>query len=638
MKLLASHSAVCTALVLGLTVSSSLAASNRTPSKRLLFDFFKPAPKLDDAYDYVVIGAGTSGMTLAGRLSERPSVTVGVLEAGIDYESNLINSQLTNIPGADVIGAGGGQSDNAQSGIDWQFVTEPFAGADGRRLKYARGKCIGGSSARNFMLYHRPSRGSQQTWVDLTGDRQWGFYQRIQDYQKTFHAFAPRPQLRKDNPSAQYNPSAFPYNGPVNIGFPNYAQPFSSPLLSSLDEIGVKITNDMSSGRILGAQFSTMTINEADGHRSTSRAFYAQALKRTNIKVATQAQAKKVLFSTPAPGRKPRAVGVVYVDSKGAEHVVKANKEVIISAGAFQSPQLLMLSGIGPAAELQRFNIPVLVNNGHVGQNMEDHAFFGPSYKVKVDTLTKIAGNLLALGAAVAQFDMSNQGPLSNNVADMIAFERFNNTYLSQINAAPLQTYPTDWPNLEYLSAPGYVGNFDNLLSENMKEGSRGDKFATVLMALVSPLSKGSVTLKSADPKQLPAINPNWIAHPVDQVVAIAGFRRARDAFAARAMQSTLAEPGKEYFPGAAVQTDAQILAWIRQNIMTVWHAACTCRMADSPRNGVLDSNMRVFGVDGLRVVDASSFPKLLPGHPQAVCYMIAERAATLILSDYGLA
>ncbi|SJX63486.1 related to versicolorin b synthase [Sporisorium reilianum f. sp. reilianum] len=619
------------AIVAGLFASfgavSSRPIDDDQPRRRLL----SPSVPILDTYDYVIVGGGTSGMTLAGRLSENRNVTVAVLEAGIDYRSNIINQQLVDTPGYDVFGVGAAPSESfVNAPIDWNFLTEGEPGYDNRKVHYARGKCIGGSSARNFMLYHRPPKQAHQTWVSLTGDSQWSFDNTLPYYQKTFTAFGPRHEFRMDNPPAQYNPATFPGSGPVSIGFPNYAQPFSGPLFNSLNEVGVPTTTDMSSGNILGAQYSTLTVEKTNGYRATSRSFYAQALAegRVNLNVIFEALAKKVVFDTS--GRRPKAVAVDYTLPLGVKRTVRARKEIIISAGAFQSPQLLMVSGIGPADQLKAQNIPVLVENANVGQHMQDHVFFGPTYTVNVDTPTREANDPVFLAESIAAFNAANQGIFTNNVADLIAFEKWNNTFLDSIQASQLKSNPSDWPEIEYLSGPGFIGDFSNLVVNNFVNGLTLQQFASLLVAIVAPVSEGSVTLKGADTSDLPAIRPNWLSSPVDQRVAIAAFKRARAVFNAKAMKSTRTSE-TESFPGLEVATDDQILASIRKNLMTVWHAASTCRMAKTAQSGVLDSNFRVFGVDSLRVVDASSFPRLLPGHPQAVCYMVAERAADLL-------
>lgn len=591
---------------------------------------FQPRQLDVDTYDYIVIGAGTSGMTLAARLAENRGVSVAVLEAGIDYRSNLVNQQLVDTPGYDTFGVGASADDFPNRNIDWGFFTQGEPGYNNRKVHYARGKCVGGSSARNFMLYHRPPTGGQDQWVDLTGDSQWSFKNTLPYYQKSLTAFGPRRQFRQDDPQAQYNPATFPGRGPVSVGFPNYAQPFSSPLFRSINEVGVPTTDDMSSGNIIGVQFSTITVEASNGKRATSRSFYEQAMVqgRTNLNVVFEALAKKINFDTS--GSKPKAVSVDFTLPLGVKKTFKARKEIIVSAGAFQSPQLLMVSGIGPRDQLTANGIPIIFENSNVGQNMQDHIFFGPTYSVNVTTPTKEANDPLFLASSIAAFNLQNQGIFTNNVADLIAFEAWNSSYLNQIGATQLNQNPSDWPDVEYLSGPGFIGDFSNLIFNNFEQGLSGKQFGSLLMALVAPVSRGSVTISSADTSDLPQIRPNWLGDPVDQRVAIAAFKRARQVFATKAM-STIRTSPDESFPGFQVQTDDQILETIKQNLMTVWHAASTCRAAKDARSGVLDSNFRVFGVDSLRVVDASSFPRLLPGHPQAVCYMIAERMADVI-------
>ncbi len=202
----------------------------------------------------------------------------------------------------------------------------------------------------------------------------------------------------------------------------------------------------MSSGNILGAQYSTLTVEKTNGKRTTSRSFYQQALddKRTNLNVIFQALAKKIVFDTT--GSKPKAVAVDYTLPLGIKKTLKARKEIIVSAGAFQSPQLLMVSGVGPADQLKAQNIPVLVDNANVGQHMQDHVFFGPTYSVNVDTPTKEANDPVFLATSVAAFNLANTGIFTNNVADLIGFEKFNNTYLDAIQASQLKSLPSDWP------------------------------------------------------------------------------------------------------------------------------------------------------------------------------------------------
>lgn len=193
-----------------------------------------------------------------------------------------------------------------------------------------------------------------------------------------------------------------------------------------------------------------------------------------------------------------------------------------------------------------------------------------------------------------------------------------------------LNTLPFDWPHTEYFSGAGYVGDFSGLLEANAIRGADGSRFATILAAIVAPRSRGTVTITSSDTAVLPTIDPRWLTDEVDQAAAVFAFKRAREFFSADAMQPVLADKN-EFYPGQNVSSDAQILQFHRENLMTVWHASGTVRMATKNQGGVLDSQLRVYGTSGLRVIDASSFPLLPPGHPQSTCYAIAERGADLI-------
>ncbi|KAK8016724.1 hypothetical protein PG993_014913 [Apiospora rasikravindrae] len=581
--------------------------------------------QLGGSYDYVIVGGGTAGLVLAERLSEDASVKVAVIEAGTYYQ--VTNPVLSTTPAGDSFFAGASPSDTNPL-VDWNIVTTPQAGANGRRIHYARGKCLGGSSARNFMLYQRGSAQSYDQWADAVGDSSYRWDSLRPYFQKSV-AFRPPSSARAPNATAAYDPAAFSAGGgPLQVGYPNYAQPFASWLQPALNEIGVPTARDFNSGRLMGCQYAATTIN-SDMQRETSEtAFLKMAAGRPNLAVLQLALAKKVLFDA-----QKRATGVVYQVGP-LTFTARAAREVLVSAGAFQSPQLLMVSGVGPAATLAKFRIPVVADRRGVGQGMQDHVFFGPSRRVRVQTLTRIANDPLYVAAQLlGPYAVSRQGPLTSNGCDFLGWEKVPRELLPPQAAADLSTqFPADWPELEYISGPGYIGDFSNIVANQPTDGYQ---YATILGALVAPLSRGSVTLASADTSDLPVVDPNWLTHPTDVAVAIAAYKRMRAAFAAKAMQGVLADR-VEYYPGPQVQSDADILATIRKDVMTVWHASCTCRMgkADDP-DAVVDADARVIGVTGLRVVDASSFALLPPGHPQSTVYALAEKIAAQIRAGH---
>ncbi|PBP24868.1 GMC oxidoreductase [Diplocarpon rosae] len=441
--------------------------------------------------------------------------------------------------------------------------------------------------------------------------------------------FTPPGPSRAANASAAYNAAAFSSSGgPLEVSYANFAGPFSSYIEGALNEIGIAEAPDFNSGSLFGAQYCSSTIRPGEQQRESSQSSFLDAAKgRSNLQVFSATSAQKILFDSSK-----RATGVS-VKSNGLTYTIKARKEVILSAGAFQSPQILMLSGIGPATALQQFNIEVLSNLRGVGQNMWDHVFFGPSSRVNLQTFTRLANDPLYLIAQLAgDYGIKKQGPLTNPVCDYLGWEKVPDalrTGFTPATKADLASFPEDWPEIEYLSAPGFVGDFGALPFDQPKDGYQ---YATILAAIVAPLSRGTVTLASASADDLPIIDPKWLTSPTDQAVAIAAYKRLRAAFASKAMAGVLI--GGEYFPGPAVQTDAQILDTIQKTMQTVWHAACTCKMGkSSDPDAVVDAQARVFGVSGLRVVDASSFALLPPGHPQSTVYALAEKIAAGILS-----
>ncbi|KAK2599590.1 hypothetical protein N8I77_011331 [Diaporthe amygdali] len=574
------------------------------------------AKRQDAAFDYVIVGGGTAGLTLAARLSEDPSTSVAVIEAGTYY--SITDPLLASTPAGDTLFAGSSPTDTNPL-VDWDFVTTPQTGANNRPIRYPRGKCLGGSSALNFMIYQRPDTGSMQLWADAVGDQSYTFENMLPYYKKSVQFTPPDTNLRDPNATTQYDASAFDSaGGPLRVSYANYAQPFSSYLQPAMQEIGIAAAKDFNSGTVMGSQYCSSTINPYNENRDSSQtSFLSAAESRPNLHIYHSTKASKVLFD----GSKA-ATGVL-LDSNST---LSANKEVILSAGAFQTPQLLMLSGIGPAETLERFDISVLADRPGVGQNLTDHIFFGPSYRVNVQTLTYLANNLLYVTEQYATaFLPFKEGPLTNPVCDFLGWEKAPRAAITPSAAAALGQLPDSWPEIEYLTAPGYVGAFTNLF---LTQPNDGYQYATILAALVAPQSRGTVTISSSDVNDLPVVDPAWLTDPTDQSVAVAAYKRTRQAFASDAMQPVLAD-ATEYFPGPSVQSDEQILNTVRDTLMTVYHASCTARMgaADDPA-AVVDSSARVIGVQRLRVVDASSFALLPPGHPQSTVYAFAEKVA----------
>ncbi|KNG83366.1 versicolorin B synthase [Aspergillus nomiae NRRL 13137] len=558
----------------------------------------------DSSFDYVVVGGGTGGNVIATRLAQK-SLKVALVEAGGLYELESVAA----VPAADVLPVG--SDPNTKALHDWGFVAEKVPGANGRSIHYARGKCLGGSSAMNFMIYQRPTRESMEQWAAAVNDSSYTF-----------------DQTRFANATTGFDAAAYEsQGGPLEVSYANYAMPFSTWMSRGMEAIGINETQEFNLGSLMGAQYCASTISPQNELRSSSQSAFLASIKAPSLTTYSNTLAKQVLFD-----KNKKATGVRVKGPLGNIFTLSAKKEVIISAGAFQSPQLLMVSGIGPKDILDQHNIEVLANRPGVGQNMWDHPFFAPSYRVTVDTFTKIATNLLNLVKDFLNSSIMKSGPLTNPVADYLAWEKIPDSLRTKFTSQTLKdlaTFTSDWPEAEYISGAGYMGAVSNLLTDQPKDGYQ---YASMLGVLITPTSRGNVTLKSADTSDLPIINPNWLNTKSDQEVAVAMFKRIRQAFQSEAMAPAVI--GEEYNPGNRVQTDEQILEYIKNNVMTLWHAACTCKMGTADDEmAVVDNQARVYGIEGVRVVDASAFPFLPPGHPQSTVYMLAEKISDIIIN-----
>ena len=488
---------------------------------------------------------------------------------------------------------------------------------DNQPIHYARGKCLGGSSARNYLTYQRPSTQSLQQWADAVGDQSYTFKNFLPFFEKSIKFTPPVASLRPANATPAYDTSTLTGQGPLSVTFGHYAQAFSSWAQAAFKQLGINPIRGFTSGNILGSSYQLLTIDAQTTVRDSSETSFLRkgGLTRDNLIIFQSTLAKRIIFDSSK-----RATGVeIDIGSQGrVTFVLSAKKEVIISAGAFQSPQLLMVSGVGPAEMLNKYNIPVVSALSGVGQNMWDHVLGGPSYRVNVLTTSSL-GNPAFLAQAAADFHSTPpKGMLANSGADILGFEKIPTALRNALPAAAktdLAKFPADWPELEYIPTSAYYGYQENYLRDAPRDGYN---YATIATVLVAPLSRGTVSITSSNMADPPLIDPNWLSSPTDQSVAIAGYKRARALFESTAMQPVTI--GDEYFPGKNVTTDAEILDLVRKSFGTVFHASCTCKMGkEGDAGAVLDSRARVRGVKGLRVVDASSFPVLPPGHPVSV-------------------
>lgn len=518
--------------------------------------------------DYVIVGAGSAGCVLAARLSEDPSARVLLLEAGG-------SGRHPNI----AIPAAFGKQFHTK--LDWDLATEPEPHCDGRELYIPRGRGLGGSSSMNAMLYVRGRPLDYDLWKAQGADG-WGW----DDVRPYF--------LRaEDNERGASEHHAV--GGPLRVEDERSPRPLTKRFLASAEAAGIPYVDDYNGPEQDGC--ATVQVTQKGGRRwSTSSAYLRPVMKRENLEVITHAQVDRVEIHGG------RAVGVRYRDKRGRAQMATAESEVILAAGAIASPQLLMLSGVGPADELTSVGLSVEADVPGVGKNLQDHPFITCVWHVEG------GGSLVDAEHPkyLAQWLLRGTGPLTSTVAEAFAFVRSR------------PGLPA--PDLQFHFAPAYFVNHgaDTYDHDAITNGP----------VLIMPKSRGEVTLRSADPRAKPKILTNTLSEPEDLQALIEGVKLSREI----ATQGPLAEVAtRELLPGPDIGED-DIEGDIRRRVDLLYHPVGTCRMgADSDELAVLDPQLRVRGVEGLRVVDASVMPVIPGGNTNAPTIMVAERAADLI-------
>lgn len=522
-------------------------------------------------YDYIIVGAGSAGCVLANRLSAQPDVSVLLLEAG-----GPDTRQELRVPLA--------FSKLFGSELDWNYHTEPEPESDNQRHYWPRGKTLGGSSALNAMIYIRGHRADYDAW-SAACNKGWSFAELLPYFKKAQH--------QERGPSEYHG-----VGGPLNVADQRSPSPLSFAFVEAGAALGLARNPDFNGPSQDGV--GLYQVNQKGGERhSAADAYLRPARQRPNLTILTHAHALRVCFEHG------RAVAICFLH-QGREQAARAQREVILSAGAINSPQLLMLSGIGPADSLRRHALPVVADLPGVGQNLQDHLAYGATYASRLPVSLAGAETMQNL----ATFVMLKRGPLTSNVGEGGAFVR---------TRAGLEA-----PDLQFIFAPCFFmrHGFDN-------PGGHGFTLGAILL---QPQSRGCVMLRSADPLAAPLICPRYLAEPADTTVLLAGVRLARELAHTTALSRYR---GDEVWPGAAAQSDAAIAAHLRGHCQTLYHPVGTCKMGgEADPLAVVDNHLRVRGVVGLRVVDASVMPTIVRGNTHAPTVMIAEKAAALIHAD----
>lgn len=508
--------------------------------------------------------------------------------------------------------------------VDWYQYPTPQTGLGGRKPLYTQGKTFGGGSARNFMNYQRPSKGALQKWANEVGDQSYTWERMLRFYKKSV-TFTSPPSNAHGNVSLDFDVSQFNPNrtgGPVQVSFPRHINPISTWFGRAFQALGFAKVPAFSDGNLFGWSYFSYTIDPTTQTRSSSEAaFLREALRdTTNLNFYKNTLAKQILFTDKT------ATGVL-VNTAGIQYTISAKREVILSAGAFRSAQLLMVSGVGPASTLSSLDIPILADRPGVGQNLWDNSFSGPTYPVKVETHNRLA-NAEFSRAAIAEYNANRTGILTNTGGDFLAFERLPQGAVSESTRRDLDDeFGADWPDVEYLELDAYYGAA--LLPQPAM--TVGANYAAILSGLTAPFSRGNVTISSNDTAVNPIVSPNWLEDPRDREVLIAAFKRARQVWTSDGMRGAIA--GQEAFPGSNITSDEDIFGAIMSSAQTIWHASATCKMGkENDTMAVVDSKAKVMGVKNLRVVDISAFPFLPPGQPQSTVYALAEKISEIIL------
>ncbi|MFF8567364.1 GMC family oxidoreductase [Streptomyces albidoflavus] len=511
-------------------------------------------------YDYVIVGAGSAGCVLAARLSEDPEVKVLLIEAG-----GSDAAQEIHIPAA--------FPQLFKSSLDWDLDTDPEPGIDGRRAYLPRGRMLGGSSSMNAMIYVRGNRADYDGW-SRAGATGWSYDEVL-------------PYFRRSEDNERGEDRFHGVGGPLSVRDSRSRHPLASAFVEAAMQAGHPRNDDFNATTQLG--FGHYQLTQRNGLRcSTATAYLHPALDRPNLTVLTSARALRVVTEGG------RAIGVE-VERGGTVKVIRAACEVVLSAGAYESPKLLMLSGVGPAATLTALGIDVL-RDLPVGQGLQDHYMTLLNFRTETESL---------LGAASPQnaalLQTEGRGPLTSNIGEAGGFFRSR----AGLNA----------PDVQFHAAP--------VLFHQEGLGAATEHGFAFGPCVLAPTSRGSLTLRAPRPDAAPRIVHNYLTTPDDRAALVAGLRIAREIAAQPAVAGLVLGP---YGDAPASDSDEDLLAWARRAGQTLYHPTSTCAIG-----AVVDPELRVYDVQGLRIVDASVFPSVPRGNTNAPTIMAAEKAADLI-------
>jgi len=535
-----------------------------------------------NTYDYIIVGAGSAGSVLANRLTASGTNSVLVLEAGGSDRRPYVQ-----VP----IGYGKTYYDKS---VNWKYQTEPEVQLDNRRGYWPRGKVMGGSSSINAMVYVRGHPLDYDDWSKDAPGWDWNsilpLFKKMEDWSGATHP------LRGSGGLLSVTDTA------------DQVHPLCGTYLQGTKEFQIPFNADYNADSMEGSALYQIT-TKGGLRASTAHCYLRPAMSRKNLQLRLHSQVTKILFTGT------RATGVRFVQ-RGKQQQATANQCVILCGGAINSPQLLQLSGIGAPSLLSQFDLPLVHDLPQVGQNLQDHLGADMICRTNVASLNQELRPLIARAKAIARYLLTRTGPLSLSVNQAGGFVRLN----PQSDRPDTQLY---FSPLSYTRAP--VGTRPLI---------KPDPFPGFMIGYnpCKPTSTGHLQLQSSDPFVQPLIKPNYLTTEHDKKLMLAGMRLMRNLTSTKAMHQIIEE---EIYPGRDVQSDDELNHFISQNAWTVFHPCGTCRMGDDPEKNVVDSRLRVHGISGLRVADASIFPSIPTGNTNAPSIVTGEKAAEIILADH---
>ncbi|KAF9466961.1 alcohol oxidase [Collybia nuda] len=575
-------------------------------------------------YDHLILGGGVGGLTLAARLSEDPNVTVGVLEAG---------QHVTGMPEIDIPGYVGRALGNPA--VDWAFFSEPQQNLDGRKIFLPRGKALGGTSVLNFMVLTRGNSEEYDSFQDL-GNKGWN-WDTLLPYLKKSETFTAPPQAVADRYRIKPDASRHGTTGPVQKTYPVWYPDIHDEFIDTMEWLGIRNNPDPNSGDNTGVYTATNAIDPKTVTRSSAvTSYYEPNKSRSNLHVLTGAYVTKVILDSTAT---PVAATGAQFQHDGKDFVVNAKREVILSAGAFQTPQLLELSGIGNPKILERFGIKTVIDLP------SDHSYVPIIQKVTNETLTyEVLADPAVVEEQASLYAKEKKGMFSSVYAGyaMLPADKFMNRTVrenlsktladreSQATSVSkqlnLQRKWFDDPKhaqVEIVHCPCWmpIGNPGEISPEP------NTHYNTLVVALMHPHSRGSVHINSAVPTTPPAIDPNYFADPIDLELMVEGVKFVRKA----QVTGKLGKNHIEYVQPAPEVDDDAIRKWIKTYSATLWHPLGTASMLPKADGGVVGDDLIVYGTSNLRIVDASALPLQFATHMQTTVYALAEKAADII-------